>query len=50
MLGIKIDLTEFGELIRQAEAEMDEMVKDASRTILEDFTIDYRDLFPGEEH
>ena len=50
MLGINIDLTEFDQLIGQAEAEMDEMVKKASRTFLEDFTIDYRDLFPEEDH
>lgn len=50
MLGINVDLAEFDPLIEQAEAEMDEMVKEASRAFLEDFTIDYRDLFPGEDH
>lgn len=50
MLGINIDLAEFDQLIEQAEAKMDEMVKNASRTFLEDFTIDYRDLFPEEDH
>ena len=50
MLGINVDLAEFDPLIEQAEAEMDEMVKEASRAFLEDFTIDYRDIFPGEDH
>jgi proteasome assembly chaperone (PAC2) family protein len=49
MLGISIDLADFDQLIEQAEAEMDERVKEASRAFLEDFTIDYRDLFPRED-
>lgn len=50
MLGISIDLTEFDQWIEQSEAEMDEMAKEASRAFLENFTIDYRDLFPEEDH
>ena len=50
MLGLDIALAEFDPLIEQVEAEMDEMMKAASWTFLKDFTIDYGDLFPGEEH
>ncbi|MBE9501857.1 MAG: PAC2 family protein [Dehalococcoidia bacterium] len=50
MLGIGIALDEFDPLIEQAEEEMDEMAKKASWAFLEDFTIDYGDLFKEEEH
>lgn len=50
MLDIRIALDEFDPLIEQAEEEMDEMVKKASWAFLEDFTIDYGDLFKEEEH
>lgn len=48
MLGLNIDMSEFDQWIEQAEAELDEVAKEASRAFLEDFTIDYRDLFPKE--
>jgi len=50
MLGISLDLAEFEPWIERAEAEMNEIVKEASRAFLEDFTIDYRDLFREEDH
>lgn len=50
MLGINIDMAEFDPLIEQAEGEMDEMMKQASRALLQGFTIDYRDLFQGGDH
>ena len=49
MLGIRIALDELDPLIEQAEAEMDEMMKGASWAFLENFTIDYGDLFKEEE-
>ncbi|MFC2039435.1 PAC2 family protein [Chloroflexota bacterium] len=49
MLGIDVDLAEFDPLIEQAEAEMDGIVKEASRVFLENFTIDYGNLFWGED-
>jgi len=49
MLGLNIDMAEFDQWIEQAEAELDEVAKEASRAFLEDFTIDYRDLFPNKE-
>jgi len=48
MLGVSLDLAEFDPLIKEAEAEMDEEVKEASRAFLEDFTVDYRDFFEEE--
>ncbi len=50
MLGLGIALAEFDPLIEQAEAEMDEVMKEASWAFLENFTIDYGDLLQGEEH
>jgi hypothetical protein len=50
MLGLGIALGEFDPLIELAEAEMDEMVKQASSAFLKNFTIDYGDIFRGEEH
>ena len=48
MLGIAIDMAELDGWIEQAEEEMDRVAKEASRTFLQDFTIDYRDLFSEE--
>lgn len=50
MLGVDIDIAEFDRWIEQSEEEMNKMVKDASRAFLEDFTIDYRDLFQREDY
>ena len=50
MLGLDIDLAEFDPLIEQAEKEIGEMMKEASWTFIKNFTIDYGDLFQGEEH
>jgi len=49
MLGISVALDEFDPLIEQAEEEMDELMKKASWDFLENFTIDYGDLFQEEE-
>lgn len=50
MLGVKIDMAELDGLVKQAEEEMDQRVKEASRAFIEDFTIDYPDLFQREDH
>lgn len=50
MLGVDIDIAEFDRLTEQSEEEMDKIVKEASQAFLEDFTIDYRDLFPREDY
>ena len=50
MLGLDIDLAEFDPLIEQAEKEIGEMMKEASWAFIKNFTIDYGDLFQGEEH
>ena len=49
MLGIDIDMAELEERVSRAEEEMDGVIREASRTFLEDFTIDYRDLWREEE-
>jgi hypothetical protein len=50
MLSLDIDLAEFDPLIEQAEKEIGEMMKEASWAFIKNFTIDYGDLFQGEEH
>lgn len=50
MLGVDIDIAELDRCIEQSAEEMDKMVKDASQAFLEDFTIDYRDFFQGEDY
>ncbi len=49
MLGIDIDMAELDERVGRVEEEMDRVMKEASQAFLEDFTIDYRDLWREEE-